>query len=84
MAKIPAEDKEVCSFHLSSAIGLTPGLDSLSLYIGLSVSVIITDCLFPGVLIENILFVLMKKEMLSYPEDDPRGSKLLTYQFSKN
>ena len=84
MAKIPAEDKAVCSFYLSSAIGLTPGLDSLSLDVDLSASIIITDCLFPGVLIESMLFVLVKKETLSYPEDDPRRNKLLTYQVSKS
>lgn len=87
MAKIPAEDKAVCSFQLSSAIGLTPGLDSLSLYVGLSASIIITDCLFPGVLIENVPFIFiifMKKEMLHYPEDDPKRNRLLTYQVSKS
>lgn len=33
---------------------------------------------------ETIPFVLVKKEMLSYLEDDPRRNKLLTYQVSKS
>lgn len=84
MATVRAEDKAICSFDSETATGLTPGLDSLSLYFGFSASVIITACLFPGELIENIPFVFMKKEMLSYPEDDPRRNKLLTYQVSKS
>lgn len=84
MATIRAEDKAICSFASKTATGLTPGLDSLSLYFGFSASIIITACLFPGELIENIPFVFMKKEMLSYPEDDPRRNKLLTYQVSKS
>lgn len=52
----------VCGFYLSPAIALTPGVDSLSFYVDLSASIIITGCVFPGLLIESIPFVLVKKK----------------------
>lgn len=73
-----------CRFYLSPAIALTPGLDSLSLHVDFSASIIITGCVFPGVLIESIPFVLVNKSPLSYSEDDPGRHKLLTHWVSKS